>query len=421
MDTIFAFLERFLRTDIRYLVRGTFWLSMSRVVGVGVAFGLSILYARYLPKELYGDYRYIMSVMGALGIFALPGMATTIKRSVARGFEGTFRQGSFLIFFSSFCISLIGIGIAVWFYMQGNTTFTVGFLIAALLVPFAEGLGNWRGYFDAKREFQKKTGINIGSNFFYGIFMGGAIALIVMLRVTPLFALTLLVAAYFLGHGIPNILAYHSTLKLIQKTAPSEPGAIRYGFHLSLLDAPATIANYLDGVLLYQLLGPASLAVYSFALAPAEQIKGFLELGATVAAPKLFMRTATREETHELKRTLTSKILRAVLFSGVLVAFYILLAPWFYGTFFPAYREAILFSQILSLSLLLFPLGLFNTALKAEGNLRKVTIYQLSAPLVQIVAFVILIPFFGIWGAVAGRLLGRLTTHLLAFFLFVTQ
>lgn len=416
---LIAFLERFLRTDIRYLIKGTFWLGVSRAVGVGVAFGLSILYARYLPKELYGDYRYIMSVMGALGIFALPGMATIITRSVARGFEGTFRRGSFLIFFSSFGISLIGIGIAAWFYTQGNSGLVAGFLIAALFAPFADGLGNWRGYFDGRKEFKKKTGFNIASNLFYGVLMGGVIALTIAFDVIPLLALALLVAAYFFGHGIPNILAYRSTLQMVEKTAPIEPGAIRYGFHLSFLDAPATVANYLDSVLLYQLLGPASLAVYSFALAPAEQIKGFLGLSATVASPKLFARTATREETDELKRTLIPKIWRSVFFTSVLVGFYVLFAPWFYHTFFPAYQEAILFSQILSLSLLLFPLGLFNTALKAEGNLRKVYVYQLSAPFVQIIAFVILIPFFGIWGAVAGRLIGRLTTHLLAFFLFM--
>lgn len=420
MKKIIAFLELFLRTDIRYLVKGTFWLSISRMVGVGVAFGLSILYARYLPKELYGDYRYIMSMMGALGIFALPGMATIITRSVARGFEGTFRQGSLLIFLSSFVISLVGIGIAAWFYMRGDIALAAGFLIAALLVPFAEGLGNWRAYFDGRREFQKKTGFNIVSNLFYGVLMGGAIALIVAFGLNPLFALTLFVAVYFLGHGIPNILAYRSTIRIVEKTAPIEPGAIRYGFHLSFLDAPATIANYLDGVLLYQLLGPASLAIYSFALAPTEQIKGFFGLSATVAEPKLFARTATRKETDELKRTLTFKILRSVFFTGAFVGIYILLAPWFYYTFFPAYQEAILFSQILSLSLLLFPLGLFNTALKAEGNLKKVYIYQLSAPFAQIIAFAVLIPLFGIWGAVAGRLIGRLTTQLLAFFLFVT-
>lgn len=420
MKMIIPFLERFLRTDIHYLIKGTFWLSLSRVVGVGVAFGLSILYARYLPKEFYGDYRYIMSVVGALGIFALPGMATIITRSIARGFEGTFRKGSSLIFSSSFGITFIGIGIAAWFYTYGNNALAAGFLIAALFVPFAEGLGNWRAYFDGRKEFQKKTGFNIMSNLFYGLLMGGAIAFIVVFDIAPLLALILLVAAYFFGHGIPNILAYRSTLKMVQKTAPIEPGAIRYGFHLSLLDAPATIANYLDSVLLYQLLGPASLAVYSFALAPTEQIKGFLGLSAIVAAPKLFARTITHEETDELKRTLAFKILRSIFFTGALVGLYILLAPWFYRVFFPAYKEATLFSQVLSLSLLLFPLGLFNTALKAEGNLKKVYIYQLSAPLVQIVAFVILIPLFGIWGAVTGRLLGRLVTHLLAFFLFVT-
>ncbi|MEK7173830.1 MAG: hypothetical protein AAB710_01975, partial [Patescibacteria group bacterium] len=68
-------LTRFLQTDVRYLARSTAWLSMGSVIGTTVAFILSLAYARYISKDVYGSYRFILSVIGMAGIFSLPGMS----------------------------------------------------------------------------------------------------------------------------------------------------------------------------------------------------------------------------------------------------------------------------------------------------------------------------------------------------------
>ena len=39
---------------------------------------------------------------------------------------------------------------------------------------------------------------------------------------------------------------------------------ILYGKHVSIMSAVGTLANQLDNILVYHLLGPASLALYSF-------------------------------------------------------------------------------------------------------------------------------------------------------------
>ena len=133
-------LERFLQTDTLYLAKGSFWLALAKGVNTLVAILLSVLYARYLAKETYGDYRYIISIFGLLGIFALPGMITTLRRSVSRGYEKMFPISAKFIFLSSFCMSLIGIGIGIFFLLEDKTALAWGFIIAALIIPFVDSM-----------------------------------------------------------------------------------------------------------------------------------------------------------------------------------------------------------------------------------------------------------------------------------------
>jgi len=408
--------ERFFQTDLRYLAKNSFWSSFGKIGVAGIAFALSILYARYLPKELYGDYRYVMSYLGIFAIFSLSDIGSVITRAVARGHEGTAARGIRLMFFSSIGISLVSIGAAGWFFLHGNPTLGFAFLCATLFMPFVEGLGGWRPYLDGRQEFRKKAIQNIAGQILYALIVASAVLLIAAGHLSLASGLALFVAATLFGNAFPNIIySWRILFPHSLKDHTEEPGAIRYGLHLSAIKIPATVANYIDSILLFSFshLGPTDLAIYSFALAPTEQIKNLLTNMADIALPKLSLRTATPADSQRLRATLPIKVAKAVLPTALVVACYIALAPLFYGIFFPRYIEAAKYSQIIALSLILFPLGLFGTAIRAEGNLKKVYIYELSAPLIQIAVFALLIPLWGIWGAVAGKVLGRLANHLI--------
>ncbi len=403
---------RLLRTDVEYLASGGFWLGIGKAASVLVAFGLSLLYARLVEKEVYGEYRYILSIFGTLGIFAVPGVATAIVRSQARGFDGTFRRGGGIIFFSSFGVTLVGLAVAAWFYAGGRTSLALSLAVASFFVPFVEGLGSWRAYYEGKRLFREKTMRNVVSSVFYGCFMAGAIFLLAQGYVA---SALVLVVAYLIGNAIPNIIFFLGAWHSVARTAPQETGAVRYGMHLSLLNAPSTIANYLDALLLHAFMGPAALAVYSFAIALPEQLKSVFAMVATVAFPKL----SSSVENGALKKTLPQKLIRATIFTTLMVGAYILVAPVLYSVLFPAYGESVFLSQIFALSLIFFPIGIFGTALKAEGNLKKIYIHELSMPILQILLLVTLIPFYGLWGAVIARVAARFVNHGVAFILFV--
>lgn len=411
-------LDRFLRTDTSYLARGSFWLIIGKISWLAIAFFLSVLYARLLSKEVYGNYRYILSIVGVLGIFALPGMPTAIIRSVARGFEGTFRKAAKIIFFFSFTIPLAGAMIGLFFFQRGSFDIAAGIFFASLLSPFAEGLGNWRSYFDGKREFQKKTLLNLTAHLMRGFIMVNVVLFIYIASLNAIYAVILLATASMFSQAVPNTIFFLRTIREVSKHAPVEPGSIAYGIHKSFAAIPSTIAFSIDGILLYAFLGPTALAVYSIATAIPEQLKALVLSATDVAFPKISRKMTDPEQRRALQKTIFQKIIRAMFFIVALVIFYVITAPFLYTLFFPQYREAIFFTQIYALPLILLPFSVFDTMITAEGNIKKIYAYNISSPVIQISALALLIPFFGIWGAIIARIIGRILNYIFLFVLF---
>ena len=83
--------EKYTKTDMLYLARGGFWLTLGQGLGIIAGLLLVIGFANLLPKEVYGNYKFILSLGGIIGAFTLTGMSIAVTQAVARGFEGNFR------------------------------------------------------------------------------------------------------------------------------------------------------------------------------------------------------------------------------------------------------------------------------------------------------------------------------------------
>src|SRR3989338_6433832 len=419
LQRIRKFTDRLLQIDSAYMITNGFWLSFGKIMSMLVLLFLSVAYAKYLTKDVYGEFRYVMSAMGMFSIITLPGLATSVMRSVARGYEGTFRDAAWRMFFISFGMTVVGFGFAFfYFFFPQNISLAFGFVVAAALAPLVEGLGTWRAYLDGKKEFKQKALRNISGNIFYGLLMATALAAIYYGHASINISLAILLGASYIGHGLPNIIYSIKSLRNIPANAPTEPGSLTYGYHLTLLDIIPNVAYNIDAILLFNFLGPSTLAVYSFAIAPIEQIRTLFDLVLTMVFPKIAMKTKNAETTDKLKGAIRVKVLRSLPVTAAAVLAYILAAPVLYHYLFPAYTESILPSQILALSLIFFPLNISTSALKAEGNIKKLFIISTIPPVAKIAAFLVFVPLYGLWGAVAVRVAGIILNYFLAFFLF---
>ena len=176
-----------------------------------------------------------------------------------------------------------------------------------------------------------------------------------------------------------------------------------YGLHLSVIDVLNTVATYLDNILVFTLLGPASLAVYNFAMAPAEQIKGLFKNAQSLAMPKFSNKTM-----EEVQKSLNRKIILFLILSIFIILIYIVSAKILFGIFLPQYMESVKYSQIYALSLLMAPIYIILAALKATSQTKKLYEFSIVNAIFEIILISVLIPLWGLWGAVLSQVISRI-------------
>jgi O-antigen/teichoic acid export membrane protein len=92
--------------------------------------------------------------------------------------------------------------------------------------------------------------------------------------------------------------------------------------------------------------------------------------------------------------------------AGVMLAALLILAlPTIFQLLFPTYLDSVIYAQWLAISLIFIPELLFGQALVAHLQKRSLYIINISSNLLKIILLLILLPVYGIWGAVYTLLL----------------
>lgn len=386
--------ERILKTDLRYLVQGGSWLAIGQIIASSSVFILAIAFANLIPKETYGIYKYVQSVAGLLTIFGMSGMNTYIAQAVARGAEGTFLSGLRARIRWGFLGGVGAIVVAIYYAWVGNTLLTQAFLIVAVAIPFVDALGLYNVYLQSKKLFQQSI-----------IYFSTVQALSVAALILTLFYtdnVLILIMVYFAPPIVLRIFFHYRTLRLVPPNSVTDPNAVRYGAHLSFLNVIGQVANYLDAIILFHLLGPISVALYSFALAPVEQIRGLYSKNIpALALPKLTNRSMESID----HRLMSRMLLLAALGIGIAIV-YFFFVPYIFQLVFPQYMDAVLLSQALAVLLIVaLPATYLAVALQAKINIIPPSwLYLAAVPdILHILALIIFIPLYGVYGVVIAK------------------
>ena len=386
--------EKYLKTDMVYLVQGGFWLVFGQVISSLSVFLLAIAFANILPKEIYGIYKYILSMAAILGIFSLTGMNTAVSQAVSRGLEGVFKKSFWVQMKWALIMFFVSLAFGIYYFIQGNQTLAISFLIIGSFSPLLNSANTYAAFLNGKKDFKKITQYNVLSVTFSSLIL----LFTVLITEKPV----LLILAYFISNTIANVFFYIKTLHVFKPNEKQSEETISYGKHLSLMNIISIIANYLDSVLIFHFLGAANLAIYSFAIAPPEQIKGLFKNISSLALPKFSENTK-----EEIKKTIFRKVIVLGLVITTVVLLYIMFAPLVYKIFFPKYLESIFYSQIYAISLIAIAVYLPSSALQAQMATKELYFFNFWTSLIQIILLIIFIYFWGILGAVISRILGR--------------
>lgn len=397
--------EKWTKTDMIYLTKGGFWLTLGQIFSSISGLLLAIAFAHLIPQEIYGNYKYILSLVGILSALSLSGIGVSITQNVARGFEGSLEQGFWENLRWGILVILASLGGFIYYFLNENHTIAYSLLIAGATYPILQSSSFYGSFLGGKREFKASTII--------GIFRSIIPAFLIFITIIFTQNLLIIITVYSLSHALTALFFYFYTIKKFKPNNKIDERNIHFGKHLSLMGALGTVANNLESILIFHFFGGAQLAVYTFATALPKQFNFLKKAIQTMALPKL-----SQKSIPELKKIIPAKV--TMLFFALIpaVGAFILSAPYIYKIFFPQYLDSVIYSQVLSLYILLFPSLFYTQALIAHAKKSYLYVTGVTLPIIQIISLIILLPVYGIWGAVFSTLILRLSNFIISLFLF---
>ena len=392
--------EKYTKTDMVYLAHGGFWLTLGQVVSSLSTLALAVAFANLVPPETYGAYKYILSIASIFAIFSLPGMNTALARAVAQGHEGLIHSVTRSRVMYSFLGSIVALAGSGYYFLNNNLELSLALLIIAVTLPVFDTFTGYFSYLIGKRRFDLQTKYH---------------------ALTQTVSVTVLIATLFFTNNLIFILlAYFVPLTLIRgflyfriaRTISKDEAGVEtikethtYGKHLTAMQIFGVMSGNIDKILLWKFLGPAQLAIYAFAIAIPEQFKGPLKGMSNIMLPKYAMHAST--ETRRPPKHFWYKFLLYTSLLAVISLVYIAIAPLLFYTLFPSYTESIFFSQILALSLLTGAQIMPATLLTAQKRTKTQYVLTIVRSVTQLLLFIILIPMFGIMGAILATIVSN--------------
>lgn len=400
MDVLNKILEKIevhTKLDIRYYVKNSFYLILAQIVSIILGLLLSIAFARLLPKEIYGQYGYIMSIFGIFAIFTLPGMSSAITQAVARGHDRVLIDATEEKFKWSVLGSIALFGVGIYYFLGSSILLGKCFMISSLFFPFYENFQTYAAFLSAKKQFDQVAKYQV----IIQVISIPVTALVIYLSrnlmlilITNLFTFSLL-RGYF----------FRFVSKSVENESKNEE-AIVFGKHMTLTQIPDIVAMHYDKLIIGIFLSFSDLAIYSIALGFYAVINPLRSIIATLIFPKL-SQLDEQIAYSEVKRRLPYIMIGSAFIAGVLILLCPYIIPLFYSQ---QYTDSIFYAQILLISFVFAaPLPIFTKALfPSQKNVKK--LYKLFTvnSILQIILLTSLISMFGLIGAVFARLLTRL-------------
>lgn len=384
--------ERYTKTDMVYLASGGFWGNFNAATVMLTTIIGSILFAKYLTKEQYGMYQYVLSVASLIGTLTLTGMNAAVTRAVARGHEGELRHSVRYQLIAGIIPMLAGMIVALWYFTHNNHALAIAFFWIAIFLPLGSALNTWVAYLGAKKMFR------IGS--YYGLFNNLFSAVPVLLAIYFSRNFLWVVTVNYLFVFLSSLIVYNIVIRRIKPNDERDPETIPYGIHLSVMGILGTFAGQIDALLVFHFIGSAALAVYSFATILPEKLAGTLKFIPNVAMPKL----AEKSE-EQVRATLKKRLWMLIVLILAAAGVYAAIAPWIFHTFFPTYTDSIIFTQVYSLSFFSLAAGMMMTALTAQKKTKELYIISFVMPILRVILLSVFLYYYGIWGLLWAQIL----------------
>lgn len=391
--------------DTHYYAKNGAMVTLGHAVYLVRGFVSGYIVARFFDREVYGQYQFMLSVLGSFSVFALSGMAHSVTRAWARG-DGFSLSGVMRPQFIATSIVSAALLLCVPFLpLFGREEFTAMFIVSALLFPLAPlAMVHFGGYSVGKARFDLSLKVTVVSS----VLVIAATGAIILFRQS---ALLMLISALAIT-PLTQLAFSWRVRPPAEKGTKNTQSIVRYAWQLTFATLPSDLVWYLDKLLISYFFGLNQLAVFTVALLIPEQAKIF----AKQFIPMAFAKQAAHGDSAQRRRHLLKIVLfgTAVFIAGVTV--YIIVVPWLMPILFPEYasHELVMLTSAAAITIVLMPGSLLTQFLEARGMINEVRLSTWIATGVFAVALVTLIPLWGPMGAIVARGLFRLVSVVIA-------
>jgi O-antigen/teichoic acid export membrane protein len=372
------------KADARYVAHGVAWLSVGQAITSLAALGTSIAFAHLMPKETFGTYKYVLSIAGLFSAISLTGLPTALSASAARGQDGALDQGFRLALRWSLPAGAAAALCGAYYLAHGNETLGWGLVAMGVIQPLIDAFALAFALLSGKKLFRARAVYTFFQTLSYTALLIAAVA-------WTGDALPAIVAG-----AIGNLAGYIGVYEVAKRRhvsaeAPRDPELQGYAKHLSLMNVLGTVSGQIDKVLLFQFLGPAQVALWSFAQAPVSHARQISKILGNVILPKV-----AQAELSQVRRTAIPRAFAILALSVAIFAAYWIAAPYVYTFLFPGYTEAVTASRVYALAILATPFVLFKQTLIGHRKTRELYAVNGIQPAIKIGLVAASIP----WGIV---------------------
>ena len=386
-----------LDVDLGYYIKNNSYLITAQGVIFLSGLASSVVLARLLSKEAYGQYNYFFSILGILAISSLPGMTAAIIHAVANGRDWILVQSIKTRFKWSLIGAAVCILVGVYYYFSGETLLGKCFLLSSLFFPFHVSFNGFYAFLYGRQRF------DLSSRYrsIYWALLTLAVILAVYLTRNILWVIT----AYMAASAILHIVFMVSTIRTGNLNHREDLTAITYGKQLTGIRSINIAASFIDKLIVGIALGYSGLAIYSIAVMIATLPTMLLASVSQTIFPKI----ATMNEKvayDEVKRRLPWLLVVMVIVCGIGALLCPYVIPWLYSS---KYLESILYTQLLFIPVIFGTIAnvLRRGPLQAQRKTRRLFKLNIAVSLFELVSMVFLALKFGIMGIIVARILAR--------------
>lgn len=374
------------------------WLGTQRIIQRLLGLANLYLIVRHFPIETFGYYQFIFVALNIISIFSLPGLDNAIMQAVSRDLVPPFRKAAKAALAGA-CLGSIALIAATMALSKFRPTDFAPLAAAAILsIPYF-GLTQWKSLLLGKSQFNKLSYLEILTTFITS-------STIIISIYCEIENLSVFVALIMIPTASMNIFAtiiYSPRENLTHNLAADS--IYGYGISTSLVTSVSLLAENIERLILFIVMGPATLASYMAGDRLSELVRSVFQDAAAVLAPRFARMSAYSGDLERL-------ILKICTFFGILILIFALtLAPTILMLIFgKSYEQSIPYAQALLCSVAVGNVGQFQFRyIRSQLDATSFRLITFWTSGIRIVASVILVSTLGAWGAIAVIFIHRLS------------